>query len=118
MADERVATRIALELQAAEAARRAGNEGRARVCARRAAGLAAGEYLERAGFESGSSSAYEQLRRLERSPQLPLELRQAAARLTARVTEAHALPHPEDPLDDARQLIRGLLGGGVGGEID
>ena len=33
------------EMQNAEAARRSGNEGKARVCARRAAGAVIGEYL-------------------------------------------------------------------------
>ena len=110
MAVNGLAERIDAELRAAEAARSAGNEGRARVCARRAAGLAAGSWLARSGEAPHGSSVYDRLRRLQRAPGLPDELRRAAARLTTRVTEGHTLPHPEDPLEDARRLIAGLLG--------
>jgi len=86
------------------ASRGAGNEGRARVCARRAAGFA---LAARYGV-SGKLNAYEMLRRTAGAPGLSDAARQAAARLCVRVTEAHRLPHPEDPLEDARLLIEEL----------
>ena len=42
------------ELKMAEAARLSGNEGRSRVCARRAAGHIAGEYIHRKGLDFNS----------------------------------------------------------------
>jgi hypothetical protein len=101
--------RISVELVEAEMSRRAGNEGRARVCARRAAGLAAGAYFESRGVHSPTRSAYDQLRLLQREENLPEETRLAAARLVARVTTVGQLPHPQDPLEDARGLVKSLL---------
>jgi hypothetical protein len=46
---------IEKEFELAERARANGNEGRARVCARRAAGIAAREYLTRKGARPQSS---------------------------------------------------------------
>ncbi len=109
MPGDDLAERIGAEMRAAEAARSAGNEGRARVCARRAAGLAAGRYLMRNGMGAHGSSAYDRLRRLQRAAGLADDLRRAAGRLTVRVGESHHLPHADDPLEDARRLIAGLL---------
>jgi len=108
---------VEAELRAAESARTAGNEGRARVCARRAAGLAAGAYLTGRGQPARGASAYDRLRRLESAAGLAEDLRRAAARLTARVDAHHRLPHEQDPLEDARLLIAGLLDSdGAGGK--
>ncbi len=103
-------SRIAAELSEARASRLRGNEGRARVCARRAAGQAI--RLAMAGREGAprSSSAYTILRWFASLPDQPPELRAAAARLTVRVTAEHVLPHPEDPLGDAQQIVHALVG--------
>jgi len=102
-------TRIEVELELAQAARGVGNEGRARVCARRAAGLAAGAYLERHAGNPSGRNAHEALRHLARLESLPDSLRAAARRLTVRVDQDFKLPHAQDPLEDARTLIEGLL---------
>lgn len=96
--------RIAAEVRQAIASRAAGNEGRARVCARRAAGF--GLSLARGG--SNRPNAYELLREAADDQELPEPIRQAAARLSARVTPAHRLPHGEDPLADARLILEDL----------
>ena len=88
----------------AEASRRRGNEGRARVCARRAAGAA----LARHWSAGPQANAFQLLQRAAADAGFPPALRQAAQRLTVRVTEAHTLPHDEDPLDDARALLAWL----------
>jgi hypothetical protein len=88
----------------ARAWRAAGNEGRARVCARRAAGFA----LAASAGITGRPNAYESLRRAARAPALSDAVREAAARLCVRVTEAHRLPHLEDPLEDARLIVEEL----------
>jgi HEPN domain-containing protein len=97
------------ELGRAVAARGRGNEGQARVCARRAAGAAISHCL---GTETGrpeGANVYDLLRWLHGEQAFRQEIRQAAARLTVRVTEQFELPHPEDPLEDAVTLINALL---------
>ncbi len=104
---------IAREYELAWAARRAGNEGRARVCARRAAGWAV--RLSTDGRSPGRVSG-NVLRRLEafsRDPEAAIELRQAAARLTTRLSPDHQLPHLQDPLEDARLIIEACLPGAI-----
>lgn len=54
--------RVDRELAAAEAARSRGNEGMARVCARRAAGWAAQAYLAQQGVDLQTSSAMKHIR--------------------------------------------------------
>lgn len=101
---------IDAELQNAYAWRQDGNEGRARVCARRAAGIAIGTYYRAQTGEPASSNAYNLLRWLAKHTHASLQIRQAARRLTSHVTAEHNLPHPEDPLDDAELIIEKILG--------
>ena len=91
-------------MREAAASRGRGNEGRARVCARRAVGAA----LALRWSAGPLANAYQLLTRAAADSGLPPELRLAAQRLTRRVTEAHQLPHDEDPLDDARALLAWL----------
>ncbi len=98
----------AVELERAEQARAAGLEGRARVCARRAAGWAIRAYYQRrAGAEAAGwgGDALAQLKRLSADADVPDGPRQAARRLTTVVDFAHELPFAEDPLADARSLV-------------
>jgi hypothetical protein len=108
---------ISTELDRAEAARAAGNEGRARVCARRAAGMAAREFLDR--HEPGtidsiqgstrSGNIYEALLILAAYPGLASDLKQAVLHLTTRVSEEFSLPAEIDLIDEARKLIEGVI---------
>ncbi len=95
---------IESELEKAERARSLGNEGRARVCARRAAGLAARTYLLRRGQIVRSSSAYDLLRLLAEDLNLPPSITQTAAHLTLRVDEEFKLPLDVDLISEARKL--------------
>lgn len=79
------------------------------MCARRAAGLAAGAYYESRHLHPAARSAYDLLKLLQREENLPAEARLTAARLAARVTTGGRLPHGQDPLEDARTLIETLL---------
>lgn len=99
---------IETELEKAESARRAGNEGQARVCARRAAGIAARTFLTRHRVRMGNTSAYAALQALAEFPGLSPDLRMAAQHLTTRLTEAFTLPVEADLIADARKLIGGL----------
>jgi len=95
------------ELERALQARANGNEGQARVCARRAAGIAARQYWQRRA--SRAVSAYDLLRLLQEDPALPPEMKNIAAHLTARVTEEFKLPVHVDLIAEAQTLCEWLL---------
>jgi hypothetical protein len=98
-----------LEFSRARAARARGNEGQARVCARRAAGQAIREYLTRRGERVTTASAYDLLNSLKDDPHLPPDLKPFIDHLTLRVTEQFKLPVEADLVADARQLCKALL---------
>lgn len=100
---------IQQELRQAESARQSGNEGRARVCARRAAGWAVVVYRRQLGEAVDDENALRNLTWLQ-EVHSDERLQAAASRLMARVTKDHHLPHPEDPLEDARLTLSILLG--------
>lgn len=100
---------IGEELRKAADARKRGNEGQARVLARRAAGIAVREYYARRGEKLATPSAYDLLRRLAEDPSIPGEMREMAGSLVLRVNEEFKLPVDVDLLDEARKLSAGLL---------
>jgi hypothetical protein len=104
-------TEINAEFEKAEQARARGNEGQARVCARRAAGIAVREYLARQGIRSPSVSAYDLLNMLKNDPRLAQrpDLQQIADHLTLRVTEEFKLPVNADLVAEARMFCEKLL---------
>ena len=102
-------TALEKEFQLAADARARGNEGQARVCARRAAGIAIREHLARRGMKPTSPSAYELLKSLLFMPGLPAEARQAAEFLTLRVNDDFDLPVAVDLVEQARILCDCLL---------
>ena len=97
------------EFDLAQLARDQGNEGKARVCARRAAGIAIREYFARQGRSVHTSSAYDLLRMLAKEPNISPDLSRAAAYLTLRVTEDFKLPVEVDLMVEARNLCNWLL---------
>jgi HEPN domain-containing protein len=100
---------IEKEFELAEQARAKGNEGQARVCARRAAGIAIREYLTQNGTPPRSASAYDLLNLLKDDPLLSPDLRLVADHLTLRVTEEFKLPLDTDLIAEARTLCDELL---------
>jgi quercetin dioxygenase-like cupin family protein len=102
-------TQIKSELDRALQARAEGNEGMARVCARRAAGLAAGEYLRANGYPDPGASAYARLKYLCEIPDISISARQAANHLLLRVTPQHTLPLEIDLIAESNYLINALL---------
>lgn len=98
------------ELRQAEAARQAGNEGRARVCARRAAGHIIREYLRRKGSHPPSGNAYTRIQYLASQPDLSVEVYEKLAHLTMRISPEHILPIEADLIGDVRELAKELLG--------
>lgn len=100
---------IQAEFDRAELARARGNEGQARVCARRAAGIAAREYLTRRGEQVRTPSAYDLLKMLAEEQSLSAELRQSARYLTLRVNEEFKLPVSVDLVAKAKEFCDELL---------
>jgi HEPN domain-containing protein len=100
---------IEKEFQLAKQARERGNEGQARVCARRAAGIAVRDYLTRSGIHPHSASAYDLLNLLKDDPLLSPNLKLIADHLTLRVTEEFKLPVEADLVAEARKLCDELL---------
>jgi HEPN domain-containing protein len=100
---------IQKEFETAEQARAKGNEGQARVCARRAAGMAIREYLIRRGIRPPSHSAVDLLNLLKDDPLLSPHLKLIADHLTVRVTEAFKLPVNADLVAEAKTLCDELL---------
>ena len=97
--------RIEAELAAAEIALGEGNLGRARVCARRAAGLGIRAWYQRQEGPGWGGDAMTQLVRLRAEPAAPRVVRQAAERLTTKVDLNHQLPFDDAPLEDARRIL-------------
>jgi len=100
---------IEAEFERAEQARARGNEGQARVCARRAAGIAIREYLTRRGEEVRTSSAYDLLNLIKDDSHLSPDLKLIADHLTLRVNEEFRLPVKVDLIAEARKLCEELL---------
>ncbi len=98
-----------IEFDRAAQARARGNEGQARVCARRAAGIAIRQYLTRQGIRPPSSSAYDLLNLIKDDPHLSSDLKQIAEHLTLRVTEEFKLPVDADLIAEARTFCGDLL---------
>jgi hypothetical protein len=98
------------ELILAENARKAGNDGRARVCARRAAGHVAGEYMQQQDIIIHSESALHRLRYLESLPGLSSAEKDTIQHFLIHVTPEHKLPGNADLIADVKLLARQLLG--------
>jgi len=100
---------LQIEFDRAAQSRAKGNEGQARVCARRAAGIAIREYFTRQGIRVPSASAYDLLNVLKEDSNLPAEMQTIVAHLTARVTEEFKLPVDADLVAESKTLCEWLL---------
>jgi len=97
------------ELSLARDARRRGNEGRARVCARRAAGFAARIYLQRCAVAVRGSSVLDLLDRLATAPGIDDEIRRRTLLFAVRVDTDFKLPEGVDLIHEAELLCTQLL---------
>lgn len=102
-------TQIQSEFERATQARIKKNEGQARVCARRAAGIAIRDFLARRGTQIPSMSSYDLLNLIKEETLLPPDLKLIADHLTLRVTEEFKLPIEADLVAEARKLCDWLL---------
>lgn len=97
---------IIRELEQGERARGAGNEGQARVCARRAVGIALRAFWDE--DVSHTPSVIPLLQRLQETETLPQALREVAGHFLMRVTPEFRLPLDVDLLAEARWLVNEL----------
>ena len=96
------------EIEQAKLARLSRNEGRARVCARRAASILIAEYLTRQGNQAPSSSAQVRLRYLSKLPGLSPAAYEITSHLLMRVDESFSLPDDIDLIADVQHLAQEL----------
>lgn len=97
------------ELQNAEQARKVGNEGKARVCARRAAGFVIRQYLLQGGISSEGLDAYQLIVTLKQKTGLSRSAHEILEHLSQRVEPGGIFPLQVDLIVEARRLPR-LLG--------
>ncbi len=103
------AAMIEQELAAAEAALQGSNDGKARVCARRAVARATEAWFARLPFPRWRGDAMAHLRHIQQDTSFPLPIRNAAERLSAPVTRQLTAPFTTDPVADARLIIDHLI---------
>ncbi len=94
------------ELLLAKQSRQEGNEGRARVCARRAAGSASKEYLEKKGITQKQENAIQSLLIFGQLGDLPDQVQKAVDWLVQRVNQDHNLPPEVDLIHEAGVVIQ------------
>lgn len=99
------------EINLAIKAREEGNEGKARVCARRAAGQVIGEFLRRNGYPKEKSSVYARLQYLLALKNISPRAREAAYHLLLKITPEHTLPVDVDLIEEANFLKNYLIDG-------
>ena len=97
------------EIRRAEGARLGGNEGQARVCARRAAGIVIAELNARRGRMPQSGSAVDLLLQLLTESGTPADALPLIDHLVQQVSTEFTLPAGVDLIADARHLRQLLL---------
>jgi hypothetical protein len=97
------------EISQAVIARALGNEGKARVCARRAAGYILDEYIKQKGIQLPNSSALARLKYFGELPELAPQTKSLIDHLLLRVTREHDLPVDADLISDVRELAKQLM---------
>ena len=107
---EHIPERVDQELARGDAAFSSGNEGKARVCARRAIGQVI-DYLWTPTSHTvpWPRDILQKLHRIHEDEAFSLEVRQAAQRLTTKITQQDTMPFPTDPMADARLVIRHFM---------
>ena len=97
------------ELKHGEHAKEIGNIGQARVCVRRACGMAIEHWLEFHPNRNYGASAITMLVKLQEDHTIPKDIRDAAKRLTKKVDNNFETGIEEDPLKDGEMIIEYYL---------
>ena len=113
MKPEKHQIQIKEELLLAKQSRMEGNEGRARVCARRAAGAAVLDHLNSQGKAIHSENVFQILQFFRKIEGLPDRVNKALDHLVQRVDLDHQLPPGVDLINEANILINYLNMGKV-----
>jgi hypothetical protein len=92
------------EILLAKNSRKSGNEGRARVCARRAAGIVAGKYLTLIQPRYKIKGALDNLSYLESYPEVPASIKDKLNLFLIHVDYDHNLPVDVDLIKEAIEL--------------
>ena len=82
-----------------------GNDGRVRVCVRRAAGQAITWFLTKNPRIGWGNDAMNQLNHLKADLNFPENVRDAGTRLTTKITDQFVYPFSNDPLADGKLII-------------
>jgi hypothetical protein len=98
------------ELEQAQSARASGNEGKARVCARRAAGIVIEAYYSQQGNHLPGPSAYNHLRFLAENSQVSQQVREVAAHFLVKTDPNFTFPIQVDLIQEARWLADKFFG--------
>lgn len=96
---------IEKEFAGAREAREQSIEGRARVCARRAAGFAIAWLCHSRGKQVRETDSLNLLKSIQTDASIPEEVREASKRLTAKISPNFTYAFPTDPLDDAGIIV-------------
>jgi hypothetical protein len=97
------------EITRAKSARIEGNEGMARVCARRAVGIMIGEYLNRRGVANPGPSAYDRMRLFQSLPNITPPIRETVTHFLLHVAHDRTLPDQIDLIAEAEWLASKLM---------
>lgn len=100
---------FAQEIERAKHARANGNEGMARVCARRAAGIIIGEYLHRRGYLKLDTSVTRRLSLFIELPGVNENYKGIVNHFLWKVNQEHRLPMNVDLINDVIWLHDHLL---------
>jgi hypothetical protein len=95
------------EIKRAVEARTSGNEGKARVCARRAAGIAIGEYFHRRSIPF-APSAIKRIEAFGHLPGISPQVIEIVNHLLEQVDQDHNLPAEIDLIAEVRILFKAL----------
>jgi hypothetical protein len=109
MTKEETLRSVEQEFATARHAAAEGKDGMSRVCARRAAGVAIAYWLQFNDRPNWRADAMSRIRHLEADPSFPLDVREAAMRLMARITPQFTPQYPTDPIEDSGVIVRHLL---------
>lgn len=98
-----------VEIKAGQEAKKIGNIGKARVCARRGCGFAIDHWLKYHPEKNWGESAISWLTQLQQDQTIPVNIREAAERLTIKVDQNFETGIEEDPLEDGETIIEYFL---------
>jgi phage shock protein A len=102
---------IEQELVKASEGLKNGNDGLARVCARRAVAIASQHWAEQRNLTDWQGDAMHHLHRIQEETTFPYSVREAAQRLLTKVTEQAQSPMTTDPITDAHIILNHLDSG-------